>query len=499
MGALSPVARRRLIGGAIVLFWLVMLGVLLHRELGGHGILARRPAAATLPRAGESWLGVFVGGRRIGTIHLVTHPGQHGGRAGITMHLDLRLRVRVLDAPAELRLAGYLWRAQAAPLAAFEVRASSGGHTVQAEGTVERGLLSGVVHSGGQIIPVQARVGRLFEGDDALLGVVPGAGLAPGQDTTFESLDPFTLRPATAHARCVREERLWVVGEAVPTRVVEVTVGKASVTAWLDPGGAVVQAETPFGLTLRRLGREEVLAPPGSSDAPDLLVALRVAPAGRRPQRGAHRMVARVTGVPVADLPTDDTQTLASSGSLLAVSTPLQRAASKLSAHILPPGDLASALGCNALVQCDNTAIKAQAARIVGAERDVWARALLINTWVHANLEKKAMLSVPSALDVLASREGDCTEHTVLFTALARAAGVPTRMAAGLVWSEELQAFGYHAWPEVFAGRWTWTDPTLGQPIADATHVKLATGGIEDWRGLVAFLGRIRIEVVEIE
>jgi hypothetical protein len=51
----------------------------------------------------------------------------------------------------------------------------------------------------------------------------------------------------------------------------------------------------------------------------------------------------------------------------------------------------------------------------------------------------------------------------------------------------------------VFAGRWTWTDPTLGQPIADATHVKLATGGIEDWRGVVAFLGRIRIEVVEIE
>lgn len=499
MGAISPEVRRRLIGGAIVLFWLVMLGVLLHREMGGRGVLLRRPAVSIPPRAGESWLGVLVGGQRIGTLHLLTQPGERDGSPGATMRLDLRLRVRVLDAPAELGLTGSIWRAQAAPFAAFEVRASSGGHTVQAEGTVEKGLLSGVLHSGGETIPVQARVGRLLEGDDALLGLVPGAGLAPGQDATFESIDPFTLQAAPARARCVREERLTVGGEAVPTRVVEVTVGKASVTAWLDPGGAVVQAETPFGLTLRRLGREEVLAPPGSSDAPDLLAALRVAPAGRRPQRGAHRMVARITGVAVADLPTDDTQTLASGGSLLIVSPPLRRAASTSSAHTLPPGDLASALSCNALVQCDNAAIKAQAARIVGAERDVWARALLINTWVHANLEKKAVLSVPSALDVLASREGDCTEHTVLFTALARAASVPTRMAAGLVWSEELQAFGYHAWPEVFAGHWTWTDPTLGQPIADATHVKLATGGIEDWRGVVAFLGRIRIEVVEIE
>jgi len=498
MRTISPAARRRLIGGAIVLFWLAMLGVLLHREMGGRGVLPRRPAAATLPQAGESWLGVFVGGQRIGTLHLLTQPGEREGRPGATMRLDLRLRVRVLDAPAELRLAASIWRAHGAPLAVVEVRASSGGHAVQAEGTVERGLLSGVIRSGGETIPVQARVGRLFEGDD-LLALVPGFSLAPGQDATFESIDPFTLQPAPARARCVREEKLQVGGETVPTRVVEVTVGGASVTAWLDSGGAVVQAETPFGLTLRRLGRGDARALSGSSDAPDLLAALRVAPVGRPPQRGAHRMVARITGVPLAYLPTDDTQTVASGGSLLTVSPRLPGTTAIPSARTLPPGELASALGCNALVQCDSAAIRAQAARIVGAERSVWARALLINAWVYAHLEKRAVLSVPSALDVLASREGDCTEHTVLFTALARAAGVPTRMAAGLVWSEELGAFGYHAWPEVFVGRWTWTDPTLGQPIADATHVKLATGGIEDWRGVAVFLGRIRIEVVETQ
>jgi len=44
-----------------------------------------------------------------------------------------------------------------------------------------------------------------------------------------------------------------------------------------------------------------------------------------------------------------------------------------------------------------------------------------------------------------------------------------------------------------------WTDPTLGQPIADATHLKLATGGVGDWQGVAVFLGRIRLEVLEVE
>jgi transglutaminase-like putative cysteine protease len=150
-------------------------------------------------------------------------------------------------------------------------------------------------------------------------------------------------------------------------------------------------------------------------------------------------------------------------------------------------------------VQCEDPKIRTLAAVIVHSERDPWARALLIEDWVDRNIRKRTALSLPSAVDVLASREGECGELTVLFTALARAAGVPTRMAAGLVWSEDLQAFAYHAWPEVFVGRWVWTDPTFGQPVADATHLKLATGGVGDWQGVAVFLGRIRLEVLEVE
>ncbi|MCC6697835.1 MAG: transglutaminase domain-containing protein, partial [Candidatus Hydrogenedentes bacterium] len=120
--------------------------------------------------------------------------------------------------------------------------------------------------------------------------------------------------------------------------------------------------------------------------------------------------------------------------------------------------------------------------------------------WVYNNIEKRPVLSIPSALDVLATAQGDCNEHTVLYTALARCAGVPTRIAIGIVWSEDYRVFYYHAWPEVYAnGRWTWIDPTLGQPLADATHIKLLTGGLESWWQLVPFLGQLKVKIESIE
>ena len=131
-------------------------------------------------------------------------------------------------------------------------------------------------------------------------------------------------------------------------------------------------------------------------------------------------------------------------------------------------------------------------------ETDPWRKAELIYQWVYDEIAKEPLLSIPSAVDVLESRKGDCNEHTVLFAALARSQGIPTRISLGLVWSDELSGFYYHAWPEVFAGRWIPIDPTLGQPIADATHIKLIEGSVGQWTRLVPFLGQISIDVLDV-
>ncbi len=148
-------------------------------------------------------------------------------------------------------------------------------------------------------------------------------------------------------------------------------------------------------------------------------------------------------------------------------------------------------------IQSDNKMILREARKIVGSEKDAWKAAQKINKWVYENVEKKLVDSF-TAIDVLLSREGECQSHTNLFSAFARSVGIPTRVASGLVYSPDNEGFLYHSWPEVYVGEWIAVDPTLGQEVADATHIKLIGGGIESQIQLVRYIGRISISVESI-
>ena len=123
--------------------------------------------------------------------------------------------------------------------------------------------------------------------------------------------------------------------------------------------------------------------------------------------------------------------------------------------------------------------------------------------WVHGYLIKAPTLSVPNALEVLRLGQGDCNEHTALYVALARIAGIPSRIAAGVVYSDamgENGGFYYHAWPEVYLGEvhgWVPVDPTFGQFPADASHVKLVEGDLDKQVEIMGVMGRLGFKMVE--
>jgi transglutaminase-like putative cysteine protease len=95
---------------------------------------------------------------------------------------------------------------------------------------------------------------------------------------------------------------------------------------------------------------------------------------------------------------------------------------------------------------------------------------------------------------------GDCTEHAQLLADGAVALGLPARVVTGWVYREEdgFRGFVPHAWAEVDLGApagWVGVDPTLGQPIADASHVALGPAWEErPWEALAAAAeGRARV------
>src|SRR5690606_4996156 len=97
-----------------------------------------------------------------------------------------------------------------------------------------------------------------------------------------------------------------------------------------------------------------------------------------------------------------------------------------------------------------------------------------------------------NALEVLENLQGDCTEHSILFIALARAAGLPAREVAGLIYVEgDRPGFYFHQWATVWVGKWIDVDPTFDQPLADVTHIKLAEGDLLNQAKLIPIIGQI--------
>jgi transglutaminase-like putative cysteine protease len=167
------------------------------------------------------------------------------------------------------------------------------------------------------------------------------------------------------------------------------------------------------------------------------------------------------------------------------------------------PGGLDGFLLPETLIESDAPEIAAEAAKAGANAATPRLRAERLVRHVHALVEKRPTISLPSALEVLKTRIGDCNEHTALYVAMARAAGLPARIDVGLV--QLRGAFYYHAWPEVWIeespgrGLWLPVDPTLNQFPADVTHVRLARGGLDRQTAIMGLIGRARLDVLEVQ
>lgn len=170
-------------------------------------------------------------------------------------------------------------------------------------------------------------------------------------------------------------------------------------------------------------------------------------------------------------------------------------------AYTLPPGPAHRARFANELraepnIEVHVPFITAQAVRSAG--RDLTdARAIVANIvqWVHDSIAPRTVYPNPTAVTVLQQRAGDCDQHALLFTALARTMGIPTRIATGFLYVD--RQFYYHSWPEVYLGDWVAVDPTFGQFPADASHVRLFAEGLSRRSEFLKLQSALHIEVLE--
>ncbi len=145
-------------------------------------------------------------------------------------------------------------------------------------------------------------------------------------------------------------------------------------------------------------------------------------------------------------------------------------------------------------VESEAPEIVAKAREIAGAQTDAYAAAKRVVAWVGTHMKKEYGASADRATDVLRQMRGDCTEHALLSVALLRALGIPARRVDGVVYvnsGDGVPALYWHEWVEAYVGStWTQLDPTLGQSVADATHLAL---GEESQADIIPLLGKLKV------
>jgi transglutaminase-like putative cysteine protease len=489
-----PAPAARLLSTLVVAAWLVQMGVLVRRTFSSTPLAL----AADLASYGSAahWRGIYYRGEKIGfSVGQTTPSGD-----GYLIREDARLQMNLVGATTAVRMTSRAVVDRAFTLRSFSFSLDPGTGPTDIEGTLVGLRLDLVIRNAAG----ERRDSRQLAEAPALSLNLPRAlaarGLEPGQTHVVSVFDPATLRNTPMTLEVQAREIVRAAGRPVPAFRVEGRYAGITTRSWITDVGEVVREESPMGLQVVRetQAQAQTLAVPGAVQA-DMLEASALVPV--RPRRiDDPRTVARLqvrieglTGLDAADMQgagqSSDNGTIEVQDARDLVPAPR-------------PEDLGRYLGAEAFLESDSPEIRAEADKAtVGAATDR-LRAERLTRHVHAIVEKRPTLSLPSAVEVLRTRVGDCNEHTALYVAMARSLGLPARIAVGLVYLRG--AFYYHAWPEVWIaetparGLWLPVDPTLNQFPADATHVRLARGGLDRQAAIVGLIGRAKLDILDV-
>lgn len=471
------------------------MAVLVHRS---YFVASAANLATDLARYGSAaqWRGVYYRGEKIGfTVGQILPTDD-----GFELQEDGRLEMTLLGAtsPAAIRTTARVDRAFV--LKSFDFSLDPGTGAVRVVGTLDGADLKLSITSGGQ---TRSQVVTLSEPPALMLSLarhLASVGLREGARHEWTMFDPATLRNAPVQVEVRRRELVRVNDRPLPAFRVDLSFSGIQTTSWVTDTGEVVREESPMGLLTVAESQERAMAKAVSRDIQvDLLEAAAVVPQSRQridEPRDVARLRLRLEG---ADLTSLDLQGAGQrvDGDVIEI----------VDARTLRPeadrSDIGRFLQPEPFIESDAPEILQEAVAALKDGGTVRQRAERLTRHVNALIEKKPTVSLPSAVEVLRTRVGDCNEHTALFVALARAAGIPARINVGLVAIRN--AFYYHAWPEVFIaegpdrGHWLPVDPTLNQFPADATHIRLARGGLDRQAAILPLIGRVKMTILDLE
>jgi hypothetical protein len=509
------VAKLPIIAGLLCLFGCAKSPPPSHNSPG-----TTNAAAATSDETRECWEVYLMQGKRIGYGHITAHHEVEAGQQIIRTEERNRLAVKRAGQVSKQEVSTVSIETPEGRLIRFESETRMGPNPIVTVGRVRGDQLVLETSGGGHAAPTQSKTAWQADccGPFAIEQSILRRPMRPGEHRSLKMLMIGFNQPGEAKMTAVGFESVTLLDGTHDLLRIETLIRlgdgqELDGAVWTDRNGKIFKSYSrAMGLESYRVGEAEASKDAGAAEL-DLLLGTMVKI--ERPLPNAHRTkqvryrVHLDGGNPAGVFLAGPTQAVKS----------IDAETAEITVYAIRPGEAAGNrnalvdkptdddLRPNTFIQSDDPVIIADAKTAAGHQTDPWRVAVALESYVYHAVKKKDFTQVlATASEVAKSREGDCTEHALFLAALARARGMPARVAVGLVYVEGLQAMAYHMWAEVYVDRrWIPIDGTLGQGGIGAGHLQVARTSLKDSTAYAAFLpvvqilGRLKIEIVDVQ
>jgi hypothetical protein len=443
------------------------------------------------PLERDSWMNILQNGRKIGASHTSFLKRKNGYLLKETLYMRINTMGLVQD--INLKTVGRLH--PDFTLSSFDFNISSGRFVFSAQGVVSGNVLAikthGLESTGSFHIKIPERL-YLVAG---IINAVVASGIEPGDEVAFQIFDPATMASEPVRVRVIEHEEILNMGVKKKAKKISMMFKGVTQLAWIGENGEVIKEKGFLGISLEKTTRDHALFDLSVESSQDLTMVVSVP--SNVPINNADtltRLEAEISGIPYDHISLDGGRQSLNGNLLIINKESLPDATTDYDINGLKEPQI-NFLEPTPFIESNHPKIRNLVNKIVAADETPLKKSIKLVDWINKNIEKRPVISLPDALAVIENRAGDCNEHAVLLAALARAAGIPAKLEAGLVYLNG--RFYYHAWNLLYLGKWITVDSLFGQIPADVTHIRFSSGELRQQLDLITIIGKIKLKIIK--
>ncbi len=477
----------------VIIAIILAASVFLITRIPRPGRIANKVNTDHLPGSTEEWLGVFIQGQRIGYSFTKISPLD----SGFKIENNQQMTISMMNTQTTLNSRLFAHTDSQYALRDFVIEVQTEGRVMRIEGVIDGTKMKITSYSHGA---AQQRTIQLSERPylpEAVDEIIRKKNLKTGSSINIPYFDPITQSSSTARISVGAKEKVTVLDHEVQAIRVDISYLGIDAILWLDDDYRLVKQTTPaMAMDMIPMTKDRAMAEIEPANAFDLLsfFAVKIDPPLPDPVR------LRTLTIELHDIDIDGLEISGDYQRLVNRDPPTLEFSLPVLDHLpdktIPIDEFHEHLEPTLYAQSNDPQIINEARKIVGSETNARRAVALLTQAVYKMIRQNPVASVPSAIDVLRTREGDCNEHSILFAALARAVGIPTKIYVGLV-NLDGHSYYYHAWCAVWLGKWVPVDPTFNRFPSDIGHLKITEGELSEWAKVMKVVGKVKIKVID--